>query len=94
MFDYERYYIPRHLDTNKIMIFDVDEFMLIVGSLVIGLTTNNLAPAALVALVLFRIWKRIKLKEYNLVKNLKYKYLYFMLGLKHSPEPYKKDFYG
>lgn len=91
---YEKYYIPKRLDENKIIFFDRDDFLICVTLPFIGMMLDATLLFIVLTVVAIKIWRHIKTKEHNIVPNLKYKYFGEMLKLKRSPASYKKKYYG
>jgi len=92
--DYEKYYIPRNLAKNRIVFFDSDDFFILVAFIMVGLISKHILVFSALGLMALNAWRRIKSKEHNMVKNLRYKFLGTSVGLKSSPSSYKKHYYG
>ena len=84
----------KNLGKKRVVIFDIDEFVLIASIIFLGVVTKHIVIAAVSGIIALNFWKRLKHKEHNFVKNLRYKFLGKSMGLRNCPESYIKKYYG
>lgn len=95
--DYEKYYIPKHLDEPaKLMFWTLEEVLIMIIPFVIGISNGYTLVGIIVGLALMVLWKRMKGREQsNLLMYASYWHLpQILFKLKYTPKSFYRFFIG
>lgn len=92
----DKYYIPKYLDEpTKLIIFTIDELVILVIPILIGLFTDKLLLGLTMGFGLMSLLKKLKGEEgHYFIYHLLYWYVPQLVKLKSTPPSYIRDILG